>query len=149
MATLSYLGNVNIAIRFIDEKYPGSKLYEVDGLPIDGPTTDYKDIQNLRVVCTTGKGTAIIHSKEWGEWGLIDYIDQPWLEDQVIKWPIEMELSEADELLKKAGHTGAYTAVTLRKPLYPGVVQPSYIFAMEDHSYVFVGVDDKKVTVNS
>ena len=91
-------------------------------------------------------GTAIITGTSWGEFGPIDFIAQPWLEDVVIPWPVQMELTEADQLLKQAGYAGPYGAITLRHPLYPGSTEPCYIFSMGMGAYVFAGVNEKKVT---
>ncbi|MBC3788351.1 hypothetical protein FHK02_4904 [Spirosoma sp. LMG 31448] len=146
-AILSYLGRVNIAMRLIREQYPDAQLYEVQATA-KAPSTNPNDISQLKVVCRAGTGTAIINSTGWGTFGAVSFIGQPWLEDVVIDWPIAMELTEADSLLKAAGFTGSYGNVTLRHPLYPGVNEPYYIFGMTSGQYVFVGVNDKKVTVN-
>jgi len=85
---LSYLGRVNIAVNLVKEKYPSSKLYEVDGVPTKGPTTEWKDIDSLKAVFTAGNNdTAIVKSTGWGEWGKIDYVHEPWLEDVVVPGP--------------------------------------------------------------
>lgn len=144
--TLSYLGSVNIAVREVKEKYPESSLYEVDGTSSTGPTTNPNDINNLRAVFTGGdNNTIMIFSTTWGEWGNMKYIDQPWMGDVIIPWPIEMDIVNADELLKAAGYTGAYNNCTLRHPLYPGSNQPLYIFGMAEGGFIAVGVNDKSV----
>jgi len=150
MAILSFLGMVNIAIKLVTEKYPDAELYEVDEVSSNGPTTDVLSIKQLRVVFRTRDGgTAIIKSTAWGEFGPVEYVDQPWLEDIVIPWPIEMDLAQAAELMKKAGYNTPYQTVTLRWPLYPGVKQPFYIFGLENRIFLFVGVYDKSVTIRS
>ncbi len=147
MATLSFLGVANIAVRLVTEQYPGAVLYEGDGRPTKGPTEDVHDVTRWRFVFRTEDGgTAMIHSTAWGEFGPVSYVDQPWLEDVVIPWPMEMDIVEADQLLKGAGFTGAYGAVTLRWPLYPGSDEPCYIFGMVDGAHVFVGAYTRKVT---
>ena len=148
-ATLSFLGMVNIAVRKVTEKYPDAKLYEVDAVSTNGPTTNPSGINKMKVVFQAGNGTAIIESERWGEFGPVKYINQPWLEDVVIPWPIEMTLDKADAILRKAGYKGTYTTVTLRWPLYPGVNEPSYIFGMTDGRHIFVGVYSGKVSANS
>ena len=143
---LSFLGMVNIAVNKVRAKYPNAQLYEVDAFPSGGPTTNPQAINEMKVVFQVGNNTAIISSTSWGEFGPIEYIQEPWLEDVVIPWPIQMTLEEANALLKEAGYTGPFRNLTLRWPLYPGVHQPSYIFGMVDGGYVFVGVYDKKVS---
>ncbi|GAA4348109.1 hypothetical protein GCM10023185_03720 [Hymenobacter saemangeumensis] len=148
-AILSFLGRVNIAVRLVQDQYPDAALYEVEALPPSPRScTNPNELSKLKVVFQAGKGTVIIESTGWGTFGPVQYIAQPWMEDVVIPWPVRMEATEADSLLKKAGYTGAYGAMTLRHPLYPGINQPYYIFSMKTGQYVFVGVNDKKVSVN-
>jgi hypothetical protein len=150
MATLSFLGMANIAVRLVTDKYPDARLYEGDGISPSGPTTDVANVNSWRFVFRLpDNATAIINSRAWGEFGPIQYIAQPWLEDVVIPWPIEMDITDADRLLKNAGYTGPYGAVTLRWPLYPGVVQPFYIFTVTTNQHVFVGVYDNSVSSHS
>jgi hypothetical protein len=150
MATLSFVGMANIAVRLVNDQYPGSQLYEGDGISPSGPTTNVNDVNSWRFVFRTANGgTAFISSTEWGEFGPVTYVNQPWLEDVVIPWPIPMDIVEADQLLKNAGYTGPYGAVTLRWPLYPFSKQPFYIFGMVDGSHIFVGIYDKNVTQNT
>ncbi|WP_151089054.1 hypothetical protein [Hymenobacter baengnokdamensis] len=100
----------------------------------------------MRAVFQVKGGTAFAIMTQWGEFGPIQFIAHPWLEDVVISWPIKMDIVQADELLKKAGYTDPYGAVTVRHPLYPGSYEPYYIFSMMSGSYVFVGVNDGKVS---
>ncbi|HEY0080544.1 MAG TPA: hypothetical protein VGB73_18210 [Pyrinomonadaceae bacterium] len=146
--TLSFLGMANIAVRLVNQKYPGSQLYEGDGVSPMGPTTDVRQVSQWRFVFRTADGgTAMIRSRTWGEFYPVEYYSSPWLEDIVIPWPIKMDIVQADQLLKQAGYTQPYGAVTLRWPLYPGNEQPFYIFGMGGGMYVFVGVYDGSVSV--
>jgi hypothetical protein len=67
----------------------------------------------------------------------------------VIPWLIEMDITQADNLLKQAGYSEPYSSVTLRRPLYPGMIQPFYSFQMESEGFVFVGVYDGSVNRES
>ncbi len=150
MAILSFLGMANIAVRLVNEQYPGSVLYEGDGLSPGGPTINIRHVNSWRFVFRTADGgTAFIHSTVWGEFGPITYIPQLWLGNMAIPWPIPMDIAQADELLKRVGFTGAYGTVTLRWPLYPGSDQPYYIFNMVDGGYLFVGTYDGSITRHS
>ena len=64
-------------------------------------------------------------------------------------WPFEMDIVEADRLLKQAGYDDPYIGVTVRWPLYPGVNEPYYIFNFGNQKYVFVGIYDGSVSPNS
>jgi hypothetical protein len=143
---LSFLGMANIAVRLVRDRYQDAQLYEGDGISPGGPTTKVQDVNSWRFVFRAGDGgTAIIKSTVWGEFGPIQYIPEPWLEDRVIPWPIDMEITQADDLLKQAGYTQPYSSVTLRWPLYPGMNQPFYIFQVEGVGFVFVGIYDRSV----
>jgi hypothetical protein len=142
--TLSFLGCVNIAVNLVTKQYPAAKLYEVETHPTNpGQPSPLKD---LRAVFQVPGGTAFATMTKWGEFGPIQFVGQPWLGDIVIPWPIDMDIVQADQLMKKAGYTGSYGAVTLREPLYPGNYEPYYIFSMMSGGYVFVGVNDGKVS---
>lgn len=147
MAILSFLGRVNIAVRIVTEKYPEAKLYEVDGESSTGLTTDPLNIDKLRVVFQNSNNTTIIiKSTGWGEFGEPILIDEPWLGDIVIDWPIDMELVEANKLKEAAGYRGAYADVVLRNPLGPKVTNPFYIFGSNpDEPYIFVDTITKEV----
>ena len=147
-AQLSFIGLTNIAVKLVTQKYPKAKLLEADGVSLNGPTTKPQDINQWRFVFQLpNNATAIITTKNWGSFNPIQYIDQPWLEDVTIPWPISMDITEASELMQKAGYTTPYKFVTLRWPLYPGLKQPFYIFSLTNGENVFVGVYDHKVTV--
>ena len=152
MATLSFLGMVNIAIRLVTDAYKGAELYEADGVATSGSTTKATGIDKIRVVFNVpGDGssintTAIIESTTWGEFGPIQHIDQPWLEDRVIPWPVGMDLPRAVELLHGAGHTQPFKNVVLRWPLGPSIGEVYYIFGMLDGRYVFIGTRNETVS---
>jgi hypothetical protein len=130
---------------------PNTRVYLQQnlGAPFFNPDGESYHAGLDHLVFHTSKGTAFISSIGWAEFGPITFVDQPWLEDVLIQWPIKMDITEADQLIKKAGHTGKYGVCVLRHPLYPGVEEPYYIFTMATGEYVFVGVDDKRVTVNA
>jgi len=138
MAILSFNGMVTIAVKTVTEQYPEAKLYEADGVASGGPTQDPNKIDKLRVVFQNADNTTvIIKSTTWGEFGEPKLIDEPWLEDVVIPWPIDMDLPKATELKKEAGYDGAFNNVTLRNPLGPKKTNPFFIFGGSS-GYVFV-----------
>lgn len=144
---LSFNGRVNIAVRIVQEQYPEAKLYEADGTASGGPTTDPAKIDHLRVVFQNSDNTTvIIEETGYGEFGKPKLIDQPWVEDVVIDWPVEMDLPEANKLKEKAGYTEPYGAVTLRNPLGPTISNPYFIFGGNpSQPYIFVDTVTGKV----
>ncbi len=147
MAILNFVGCVNIAVRIVTEKYPEAKLYEADGSSSSGPTTDPLKIDTLRVVFRNeNNSTVIIKSTEWGEFGEPELIPEPWLEDIVIDWPVEMDLADANKLKEEAGYSEPYATVTLRNPLGPKKSNPYYIFGGNpSEPYIFVDTVTKEV----
>jgi len=148
MAILSFNGRVNIAVRIVTDKYPQAKLYEADGTASGGPTTDPVKIDNLRVVFqNTNNTTVIIKETGYGEFGPPTLIPEPWVEDVVIRWPVEMDLERANQLKEAAGYKQPYSAVTLRNPLGPTRSNPSFIFGGSGSGqYIFVDTITGKVT---
>ena len=137
---LSFDGRVNIAVRIVTEQYPKAVLYEADGTASAGPTTNPAMIDQLRVVFRNENNTTvIIKSISYSDFGKPELIKEPWLEDIVIKWPVKMDLPEANQLKEKAGYKEPYGAVTLRNPLGPTKSNPYYIFGGNpSQPYIFV-----------
>ncbi|KAJ3524931.1 hypothetical protein NM688_g8478 [Phlebia brevispora] len=139
---LSYLGNVNDAVRIVQAQYPAALLYVVLGTTADGkPTDDPRAITKLRVIFRDEGGTVFITSKDiWGEWNAPTRVDHPFVGDRVIPWPINLDIVQAYELIRKHGYTESFTTVNLSWTLYPGVEEPHYAFELSDGKTVFVGV---------
>ncbi|KAJ6440636.1 hypothetical protein O9K51_06426 [Purpureocillium lavendulum] len=147
MALLSYLGCVNIGVEIVREQFPDAVLFEVQGAAADNTyVPSSTDISHLHLVfqAEEGRGTAFISTTIWGEFGPVHAVAVPWLEDVIIPWPIEMDATEADELLR-AHYDELYDSMVLRHPLYPGADEPYYIFHLKEVGFVFVGVNSKKV----
>ena len=152
MATLNFIGRVNIAVRLVREQYPNAELYEAQGYPSKGATSSAGEIDKLRVVFnvdngTEMNGTAIIESTGWGEFGAPEYVTEPWLEDCVIDWPIEMDLEEACKLIQQAGYTQNFMAVTIRYPLYKRSERAYYTFDLSKYLHLLVDTVTNDVTV--
>lgn len=81
-----------------------------------------------------------------GHLGKVRGNTQPFLEDQAIRPIPTMTLTRAIELLDKSGGgTWQFSAVTLRKPLYPGVKHAEYIFAIRSGKNIAVDTVTGKV----
>ncbi|WP_321315106.1 hypothetical protein [Halarcobacter sp.] len=130
MDILSFIERVNIAIQIVKEGYPEAKLYEVGGVvKSNEPTTDPNKIDQLRVVFQNiDNSTVIIKESDNGKFDRPVFIPEPWLEDSIIDWPINMDLSKANELKEKAGYKNSYLSVTLRTPLDSVPRNPYFIF---------------------
>ena len=150
---LSFLGNVNIAVEKVRKRYPKAELYEVDAhLPtnITPATIDPHDLTKLRAVFrNVNNSTVIIDSGSfWGTWEEPYLIEQPWLEDVAIPWPIKMDIAEAADLMRTAGFPEPFYDCTLRHPLgfgAPEDQEPCYIFQLDTTRFIFVGVNTHRV----
>ncbi|QCX76471.1 hypothetical protein C9F11_13990 [Streptomyces sp. YIM 121038] len=66
--------------------------------------------------------------------------------DRIIPWPVNLELTEADKILReKAHYTGPVNEVDLRWPLFPGMNEPYYVFSTPQFGHYFVGVYSHQV----
>ncbi|KAH7195777.1 hypothetical protein DER44DRAFT_888928 [Fusarium oxysporum] len=143
---LSWDGFINVGLNLIRKQYPHANLLEVDATPLTRkPVQNEWGLVNNRIVCgLSGNKTAIIQSTGWGEFGKVQTINSPFLGDQVIPWPVTLDIHDAFTILRKAGYKQAIYAVTLRQPLYPGDDQPFYIFNTGTE-FIAVGTKDKKI----
>ncbi|KAG5749733.1 hypothetical protein H9Q69_001261 [Fusarium xylarioides] len=143
---LSWDGFINVGLNLIKKQYPNANLLEVDATPLTRkPVENEWGLVNNRIVCgLSGNKTAIIQSTGWGEFGKVQTINSPFLGDQVIYWPVALDIHDAFTILRKAGYKQAVYAVTLRQPLYPGDDQPFYIFNTGPE-FIAVGTKDKKI----
>ncbi|KAJ4050398.1 hypothetical protein NW761_005193 [Fusarium oxysporum] len=143
---LSWDGFINVGLNLIKKQYPHANLLEVDATPLTRkPVQNEWGLVNNRIVCgLSGNKTAIIQSTGWGEFGKVQTINSPFLGDQVIPWPVTLDIHDAFAILRKAGYKQAIYAVTLRQPLYPGDDQPFYIFNTGTE-FIAVGTKDKKI----
>ncbi|MCD7900498.1 MAG: hypothetical protein LUH22_11675 [Bacteroides sp.] len=139
---LDFIGRVNIAINIVKEKYPSALLYEADGSASKGETTRAEDIDTIRIVFVRPEdgATIIIKSNGYSRFDEPIVIPEPWLEDVVIEWPIEMTLLQANKLKEEAGYKNPYVCVTLRNPLGPVSTNPYFIFG-DNHHQPFIFVD--------
>lgn len=147
---LPWIGFVNIGINLIQQAVPNQSvvLLEADASPVDNqPVSSYWGLNSLRVVCRVGDNqTGIAQSTGWGEFGPVQIIPQPWLEDMDIPWPMNpgMGMDEAWAILYNSGYNGLVDLCTLRQPVYPNIDQVFYIFR-GNNQFIGVGVKDKMV----
>ncbi|HXP59450.1 MAG TPA: hypothetical protein VN829_03110 [Dongiaceae bacterium] len=150
-AAPSFLDRVTFGFGLIKKFYPEAVLYEVEATGT-AATSDPTEASQLTIVCDDTNSTVTITSADGFTFDPVQYLPGPWLEDVQIPWPVSMDVMEADILLQAAGWQGTFWNFTLRYPLYPGIVEPYYIFGgvagVAPGHYVFVGVNDKKVFVS-
>jgi hypothetical protein len=124
--------------------YPEAVLLE--SYPILSSTvTDLPDRVALRAVLRVTGGTVV--SEQTDPWTnpQIDFRAVPWMGDMDLPWPVAMNLEEAESALREAGFGSEYKTVTLRRPVYPGMTEPYFIFGTPNQGFVFVGTVTRKV----
>ena len=101
-------------------------------------TRTYPDSAAVRAVFTIANGTVTAVEQAPGEDVALSIADRPWMGSQVLAWPIAMDLEVAESRLRERGFGPSYRTLTLRQPVYPGMVEPYWIFGTEA-GFVFVG----------
>jgi hypothetical protein len=151
-SVLDFIGRVNIAVREVTEKYPQAQLYEAISVAADHKAvTDPIHLDTLKVVFRTpgsaSLATVTIKSKGYASFDAPEFVDEPWLEDYIISWPIEMTAEQANTLKQAAGYREAYHSLTLRSPLGPHATRhPYFIFGDKSgDTFVFVDAVTKEV----
>lgn len=128
----------------VREAYPDAALLESYPL-LTTTVTELPDGAGLRAVLQVQRGTVIAQQSDPMAEPQIDFSPAPWLGDMLLPWPIGMNLEEAESLLRSAGFGSEYKTLTLRRPVYPGMVEPYFIFGTPEYGFVFVGTSTKKV----
>ena len=138
---LTFNGRANIGVSIVQQAYPDAQLLEVSASASAGPTHDPKQLCDMQLVFMLPEGrTVVIRETSWGEFGEPEVIDEPFVGNVILSWPIAMELEDAIARKEAAGHREPFVAVTLRQPLIPDVSHPFFIFTGADGSHVFVEV---------
>ncbi len=151
--TWSFIAFVKSGLDKVQKTYPEAQIHRVIAEPrvqmkVDNPLP----LTKLTLECKVDNmKLARLRSLSWGLWSPVNIINKLWDDVAPTPWNDHMmDIVEADKLLKDAGWKGAYTRVTLQKPITPKLPsQPYYIFAMVQllggPSRVFVGLDGGKV----
>lgn len=143
--SLSYLGTVSLGLRVIKDKYPDAQLLEAkSGTPDGMPTRNTSDLTLFRMICRSGDGIVYTTSKGGGDFTPPAHVPAESPEDEVIQWPIYMDISKAAEILEEAGFDAPYAEVVLRHPQHSSVDEPCYIFHQIGHSPVLVGTKSRR-----
>ena len=145
---------VELGIEKIKETYPDAQLHDVDYRPpVPGPSENPYQLSSLTVYSQVngGKQLASVSTVGYGPYGPIELREKPLDDRQNIEWPVKLDITEADELIKKAGFKQPYTGATLDFSILPGGdKEPNYTFSTVPIPGgpidVRVGANDGKVT---
>jgi hypothetical protein len=141
---------VNTAIRIVKEKYPDAQLYEAFGVASEGFTCDPGKIDKLKVVFRNNENSVIIiQSANSGSFGEPVLFFHSHCENVAIKWPVQMDLTDANKLKENAGYNAPYKAITLRNSLGSKTEMPYFVFVTNcNEPSVFVDITAGKVFCN-
>ncbi|KAK7177389.1 hypothetical protein PSPO01_16566 [Paraphaeosphaeria sporulosa] len=129
--TIDFLGRVKIARCKVLEEYPTATLYVVTASTKspDGVNSTY-GLTYMEVIFRLDGGVAPVTSVGDDNFGPIEVRPESIVGSANLDWPVGMDATDANRILKEQGHTGNYYALTLRKPLYPGADEDYYLFSI-------------------
>lgn len=142
--TPGFNARLDRVIRNVRVTHPEAVLLE--SYPVLSSTvTELPDTAGLRAVLRVNGGTVIAEQADpWSD-AQMDFRAMPWMGDMELPWPVVMDLEEAESALRDAGYGSEYRTVTLRRPVYPGMTEPYFIFGTPGYGFVFVGTTTRKV----
>lgn len=144
-ATPGFLERLSRIRDRVRESWAQAALLEAHLLVSDW-TEGCPDAVPIRAVFSAGAGTVTAVENAPGQPIDTMFENMPWLGSRTLEWPIVMELEIAESRLREAGFGPSYRALTLRQPVYPGMIEPYWIFRTAE-GFVFVGTQTGSVTL--
>jgi hypothetical protein len=106
---------IAIAIDLLAARFPKACLHLVEGEASTGPTTTPMAIDRMKLVFRNDDGMVlVVEETGYGVFGPLRRLDPPPALGPAIRWPVEMDLPEADNLKEQAACIDAYATVRLR-----------------------------------
>lgn len=138
--TGSFSDRVNQGILMVHKQDPDAKFLEAD-VQLSSPASSATDvnISEIRLFFEGHDGYAIFLKCDASQCAPPEATHDRFVGDYVLKWPVQISLSDAINIKNAAGYTKPFEVFTLRTPLsYPSDMHPLYIFRNPDGSFVFV-----------
>lgn len=137
-----FLNWAQTGIKIVRDIYPSVLLLEIDIWKSEGTTLNPDELDNMRIVFSFENTKSItINSSSADIFDEPILHDEPFTEDVYMKhFPIGMDLSEALELIKKAGFEKPFSNVTLGHPMKKGHHNVLYIVG-NPHEGISVSVN--------
>ena len=139
---------VHIGVVATLRKFPTARFLQVQITPDDGPTGDPELLTDVKLIfALTASATIYVEMLEWGQWGVPRVVPHPPPPDDAPLPPnIDLDLLDADRLIKQAGFMQFYDTVDVRWPtdIPLSRQQVYYLFGMvgDGPSEIAVGVRD-------
>jgi hypothetical protein len=130
------------ATQVVSEGYGGAKLCHVRGLPTNHAATVAADFTQWNFTFMRPKDYVTIG---WSDGRFEPPQDHAglWEGDEAIDPPLEKTLDTAISILRAGGYKEPISQLDVRKPLYPGVTEPAYVFALGNPVSRVIGVGAK------
>lgn len=127
MAMLSFNARVDLAVAGVLAGHPGAALLEAEGISSAGLIEHPSAIDRLRVLFRHDGTLLAVEETGYGEFGAPFIIDAQ-RSSGPLRWPVEMDLPEADRLKEQFGYDQPYSRVALRVPQGVQWANASFIF---------------------
>lgn len=127
MAMLSFNARVDLAMARVLADYPDAALLEAEGKASAGLIEHPSAIDHLRVVFRRKDLLVVVEETGYGEFGPPLEVDAQ-RSDMPLRWPVEMDLPEADRLKEQFGYDQPYSRVALRVPQGVRWANASFVF---------------------
>ena len=149
--TKSNIVLMNEAEQLVEAEYPNSLLIEAHGASSSGSASNADDIDQWLFIFVDdmGAGTVgtVLLEYAGGEFGDLVHVPQAWFGTVYERLPRVLDLAQAIQNMRDAGHIGSFPSLTLRKPLtFPQPEEALYAFSLPGR-FVLVGAVTGEVTV--
>jgi hypothetical protein len=125
---LSFNARVTLAMSRVLADYPDAIMIEAEGKASAGLIEHPSAIDRLRVVFRCGDALLVIEETGYGEFGAPPVAIDARCSDTQLRWPVEMDLPEADRLKEQFGYIDPYARVALRIPQGIAWANASFVF---------------------
>ena len=150
---LNFRERVDIATRIVQNNYSNAAILTVEAFPEGGRPAKATELEKLKIIFAgpsipgSGFSTIEITSCGWSEFKEPIVHHGPWGGSEIIKWPVKLDLAEAEERKDLAGFSGPSDKLNFGKPLcYPPIPHPLYNFIMiEKGMVIFVDAETGEV----
>lgn len=129
MEKTDFLNWAKIGFNLVMDQYPSAQLLEINSWKSEGTTLTPEELDNMRIIFSfEDTKTIIIESLNANAFGSPILSEEPFIQDVAMKhFPLEMDLSEALDLISKAGYEKPFSNVSLKHPLKKGFYNVFYI----------------------
>jgi hypothetical protein len=148
-AILGYLGRAEIALRLVQQQYPGAAIFNIYAWTNDVCGADSAEsLPHMTVLLRLENGDkAEITTTTYDEFGPVEVTKGPWLGPANLTWFPSMSAADAEKRLRELGYEGKFTSLTMSKPLFPDVEEDVYTFRMADGKAVDIPTKTKDLKV--